>query len=146
MKPESKVLAAVPDDLQHISSILHLISHGGVVPTGHVNWCHIGRRVGGVGVRVPVEGVVPERGAVRGKVRGHLPPDRVTGKDRCIADDRLGIRPAGWWTAGLVGQLTLYNQGQTRIIKTPPTKSLPQARNTPGWSQKSSSTILTETL
>lgn len=106
-QPESKTVAAIPDYLQHIASILHLISNGGVVPTGHVDRCDIGRCVGGVGVWVPIEGVVPERWAVRRKASRHLHLDGVARDDHCVTDDCLGIRTAGRGTAGLVGHFAL---------------------------------------
>lgn len=106
-KNKRQTVAAVPDDLQHISSVLHLISNGGLVSTGHVNWCDIGRCVGSVGVRVPIEGVVSERGAVRRKVNCSLGLDGVGRSDCCVTDDCLGIGTARWWTAGLVSHFPL---------------------------------------
>lgn len=102
-----KSVAAVPDDFQGIVSILHLISNGGVVSMGHVNWCDIGRCVGCVAVRVPIEGVVSERGAVRRKATGGFRLDGGGRSSHCVTDDRLGIGTAGWWTAGLLSHFTL---------------------------------------
>lgn len=70
----------------------------------HVNWCDIGRCVG---VRVPVEGVVSERGAVRRKVNGGFRLDGGGRSSHCVTDDRLGIGTARWWTAGMVSHFTL---------------------------------------
>lgn len=75
--------------------------------TGHVNWCDIGRCVGCVGVRVPIEGVVSERGAVRRKVNAGLRLDAVGRSSHRVTDDRLGIGTARWWTAGLVSHFPL---------------------------------------
>lgn len=77
------------------------------MPTGHVNWRDIGGCVVSVGVRVPIEGVVSEGGAVRRKVNRNLRLDGVGRSDRCVADDRLGIGTARWWTAGLVNHVPL---------------------------------------
>lgn len=74
---------------------------------GHVNWCDIGRCVGCVGVRVPIEGVVSERGAVRGKVNCGFRLDGGGRSSRCVTDDRLGIGTARWRIAGLVSHFTL---------------------------------------
>lgn len=77
------------------------------MPTGHVNRRHVGRRVGGVGVRVLVKGVVSEGGAVWGEVtrRLHL---YATGRvDQCVADDRQRVGAAGPRAAGLVRQVAI---------------------------------------
>lgn len=77
------------------------------MPTGHVHWRDVGRRVGGVGVRVFVEGVVSEGGAVRGEASRHLHLDTAGGVDQCVADDRLRVGAAGARAAGLVRQVAL---------------------------------------
>lgn len=73
------------------------------MPAGHVNWRDVGRSVGRVGVGVLVEGVVSERGAVRGEMRRHLHLDGNGRIDHCVADDCLRVRAAG----PQVGQVTL---------------------------------------
>lgn len=75
--------------------------------TGHVNRRDVGRRVGGVGVRVLVEGVVPEGGAVRGEVTRRLHLDAASRVDQRVADHRLRVGAAGPWAAGLVRQVAL---------------------------------------
>lgn len=77
------------------------------MPTGHVNRRDVGRGVGGVGVRVLVEGVVSEGGAVRGEAAGRLHLDATGGVDQRVADDRLRVGAAGPRTAGLVRQVAL---------------------------------------
>lgn len=97
-----------PDDLQLIAIALCIVSGSGggcgVVPTGHVNRRDVGRRVGGVGVRIVVEGVVSKGGAVRGEATRHLHLDAA---DQCVADDRLRVGATGPRAAGLVRQVAL---------------------------------------
>lgn len=60
LQTETKAAATVPDDLQLITSVLYVISSGGgMVAAGYMNRRDVGRGVGGVGVRVLIEGVVP---------------------------------------------------------------------------------------
>lgn len=73
------------------------------MPAGHMNWCDIGRSVGGVGVGVLIEGVVSERGAVWGEMCRHLHLDSNGRMDHRVADNCLRVRAAG----PRVGQVTL---------------------------------------
>lgn len=77
------------------------------MPSGHVNRRDIGRRVGSVGVRVLVEGVVSEGGAVRGEAAGRHHLDTGGGVDQRVADHRLRVGAAGPRAAGLVRQVAL---------------------------------------
>lgn len=48
---KAETVATVPDDLQVIASVLHVISiGGGVVAARHMNRSDVGRGVGGIGV------------------------------------------------------------------------------------------------
>lgn len=111
-----EVAATAPDDLQLIANALHIISSssggrgGGVMPTGHVNRRDIGRRVGGVGVRVLVEGVVSKGGAMRAEVIRRLRLGATGRVDQRVADDRLRVGTAGPRAAGLVRQVALWRE------------------------------------
>lgn len=103
---KTETVATVPDDLQVIVSILHVISIGGdAVAACNVNRSDVGWGVGGIGVRILVEGVVSGRGAVWMSRCLHF--DSARGEDHCVADDCLGIRATGSRAARLVGQVTL---------------------------------------
>lgn len=107
-KTETEAVASVPDNLQLVAIVLHVVSDdGGIVAAGHMNWCDVSWGVGSVGVRVLIEGVVSGRGAVWRRMSRHLHPDSAHGEDHCVADDCLGIRATGSWAACLVGQVTL---------------------------------------
>lgn len=88
----------LPDDLQLVAGALCAVA------AGQVNGRDVG---GGVGVRVLVEGVVSVRWAVRSQRSCSPRLDSTGGKERCVADHRLGIGATGSRAAGLVGQVAL---------------------------------------
>lgn len=68
---ETDAVGTAPDDFKLIAVDFCVISScGGIVVAGHMNWCDVRW---GVGVRVLVEGVVSECGAVWRDMSCYLP-------------------------------------------------------------------------